>query len=571
MRARPPASAVAPAERVPERRDRPFSHLTLPSSSAPPPSHLLSRRFPDPASFFMGDSALRNLVFVLGDQLDPASAALRDFDLRTDRILMGEVESEIRRIPNHRQRVVLFLAAMRHARDRFRARGFEVDYRAIGDAEVAEAATSLPELLRSAVDEGAPERVVLLRPGRHDLLEELQSVAREAGVELDVRENDRFLCTTEEFDGWAAGRKSLVLEHFYRWMRRRHDVLMDGDAPATGTWNYDADNREAFSEAPDSPRPLGFPPDRTTAEVIALVEERFPELPGSTAAFDWPVTPEDARTALDDFVEHRLASFGKWQDAMWTGRVWLWHSRIAPALNLGLLEPREAVEAAERAFRDGRVPIASAEGFVRQILGWREYVRGVYWRFMPEYAEHNALEATEDLPKLFWTGETRMHCLSEVVGQLLEHAWAHHIQRLMVAGLFALLYGADPRRVNDWFVALYVDSVDWVTLPNVQGMSQYADGGILGTKPYIASGRYVDRQSDYCSRCRFDPKKASGEDACPFTTLYWEFLDRHRERLSGIRRMRFQVANLDRKADEEVAAIRARARRVREAVRAGDL
>ena len=272
------------------------------------------------------------------------------------------------------------------------------------------------------------------------------------------------------------------------------------------------------------PEPLHHPPDEITREVIELVNRRFNDHPGSLDEFAWPVTRTQALATLQRFIDERLPQFGRWQDAMWTGEPWLWHAHVSSSLNLKLLNPREVIAAAEAAYRDGRVPIESAEGFIRQILGWREFVRGIYWLEMPDYLERNALGANEDLPAWYWTGATDMACLADAIGQTLRLGYAHHIQRLMVTGLFALLYGAQPRQVHEWYLAVYVDAVEWVELPNTLGMSQYGDGGLMGSKPYVATGKYIQRMSNHCAGCRYDPAKATGDDACPFTTLYWDFL-----------------------------------------------
>ncbi|NNM33751.1 MAG: cryptochrome/photolyase family protein, partial [Gemmatimonadetes bacterium] len=359
---------------------------------------------------------------------------------------------------------------------------------------------------------------------------------------------------------------------FYRAQRKRLGVLMDGEEPAGGAWNFDSDNRESLDSAPDDlVPPAEFPPDPITSAVLELVEERFSDLPGELDSFNWPVTPEDAWSSVLDFIEHRLHRFGQFQDAMWVDEPTLYHSRISAALNLKLVDPRRVVNEVEQAYRDGRVPINSAEGFIRQVIGWREFIRGVYWLEMPALAEANELDATQPLPQLYWSADTSMTCMGQAVRQVLEHGYAHHIQRLMVTGLFALLYGARPKEVHEWFMATHVDSVEWVTLPNVVGMSQYADGGIVGTKPYVASGKYIQRQSNYCDECRFDPAQAYGDDACPFTTLYWEFLDRHEEDLADNRRMNFQLANLRRKSDQDRIAIRERAEWVRTRAQAKEL
>jgi deoxyribodipyrimidine photolyase-related protein len=493
---------------------------------------------------------------VLGDQLDSRSRAFDSFDARLDRVWMAEVADESRHVPSHKARSALFLAAMRHFRDELRGRGLEVEYRALGE----HAETTLAQALDADLARLRPERLVLVQPGDYRLAAAIEAEARSAGVPIENRPDDHFFITPGEFRDWARDRKELRLEHFYRWMRRRTGLLMDGDQPAGGRWNFDAENRASFgSEGPGwLPAPLAFPPDATTRAVIDLVKREFPSNPGRLDDFDWPVTREQALAALEDFVTHRLACFGRWQDAMWRGEPWLYHSRLSAALNLKLISPREACAAAELAWRQGRAPLEAVEGFVRQVLGWREYVRGIYWREMPGYLERNALGADRPLPAFYWSGETDLACLRETIGQTLALGYAHHIQRLMVTGLFALLWGVRPREVHEWYLAVYVDAVEWVELPNTLGMSQYADGGLLASKPYVATGKYLARMGNYCDGCRYRPDRAHGEDACPFTTLYWDFLARHRERFMRHPRLALQVRNLDRLSDNERAAVAAR-------------
>ena len=342
-------------------------------------------------------------------------------------------------------------------------------------------------------------------------------------------------------------------------MRQRTGILMRGKEPVGGEWNYDEDNRESFGkDGPQRvPRRFGFAPDALTRAVLAEVQAHYPEHPGSLDAFDWPVTRDEALEALDDFITRRLPQFGPQQDAMWTNQPWLWHSHIASALNLKLLHPREVCEAAEAALVAGEAPLASVEGFIRQILGWREFVRGLYWQRMPGYLDDNALDAQQQLPAFYWTGKTDYACLANTIAQTLATGYAHHIQRLMVTGLFALLLGVRPKEVHAWYLAVYVDAVEWVELPNTIGMSQFADGGYMGSKPYIASGKYLQRMSNYCTGCRYNPELATGPKACPFTTLYWDFLDRHAERFAAHPRLKPQVNNLLRKSEEDRAAIRA--------------
>jgi deoxyribodipyrimidine photolyase-related protein len=494
---------------------------------------------------------------VLGDQLDRDSAAFDGFDPEHDRIWMAEVAHESRHVPSHKARSALFLSAMRHFRDELRGRGWTVEYRELGTyAEDTLAAALAADLSRLQ-----PAALRMVQPGEHRLATALGAVADESGIPLELAPDRHFLCTPEHFAGWARGRRELRLEYFYRWLRRREGVLMDGATPAGGEWNFDAANRGSFGKHGPPPQrsPRRFPPDPQTRTVIELVERVFPGNPGDTAQFDHPVTPADAEAALADFVEHRLAGFGRYQDAMWTGEPWLFHSRLSAALNLKLIRPARVVQAAEQAFRDGRAPIEAVEGFVRQVLGWREFVRGVYWLHMPRYAELNSLAADAPLPRFYWDGETELACLRETVAQTLKLGYAHHIQRLMVTGLFALLLGVRPREVHEWYLAVYVDAVEWVELPNTLGMSQHADGGIVGSKPYVASGRYIERMSNHCAGCRYRPAQAHGTQACPFTTLYWDFLARHRERFANHPRLALQVRNLDRLPAGDLAAIRAQA------------
>jgi deoxyribodipyrimidine photolyase-related protein len=501
----------------------------------------------------------RDLILVLGDQLDLASAALDDVDPRRDVVVMIEAAGEATKVWSHQARIALFLAAMRHHAEALRARGLTVDYVHL-DAP-GHTQTLGGELTR-AIARHRPARVIVVEPGEHDVAAELTRVAAAAAVPLEVRVDRHFLCSREDFTRHCQGRSSLRLEYFYRAERRRHRVLLeDDDQPVGGQWNFDADNRSGFGKAGPGlvPRPRSFAPDAITREVLALVARRFGDHPGSLAGFDWPVTAADATAALDDFIAHRLPQFGTYQDAMWTGQPVLYHARIAAAMNLKLIAPRPIVDAAVAAHRAGRVSLAATEGFVRQILGWREYVRGVYWRFMPSYRDRNALGATGALPRGYWTGDSELACVRAAVGQTLALGYAHHIQRLMVTGLYALLLGVRPQEVHAWYLAIYVDAVEWVELPNTLGMSQYADGGVMASKPYVASGKYLARMSDYCRGCAFDPGEATGPRACPITTLYWDFLARHREHLAGNPRMSPQLRNLVRLDREKSRAIAAAA------------
>ncbi|MCX7893063.1 MAG: cryptochrome/photolyase family protein [Burkholderiales bacterium] len=507
---------------------------------------------------------MRSLVLVLGDQLTHGSPAFDGFDPRRDRILMIEAPGEATHVWSHKARIALFLSAMRHFAAELRERGLPVDHVRLGDGE----APGLGERLRVALVRLAPERLIVVEPGEWRVLATVQDAARAAHVPLEIRADSHFLCPREAFERWARGKRTLVMEPFYRLMRRRTGVLMQGGAPAGGAWNFDRANRAAFGRSGPGavPEPPRFAPDATTRETLAEVDARFARHPGSLASFAWPVTRADALAALAAFVRDRLPGFGRVQDAMWTGMPFGWHSALSAALNLKLLDPREVIAAAEAAWREGRVPIASAEGFVRQVLGWREFIRGVYWLDMPGLAEANHYGHTAPLPAWYWTGKTRMRCMRETIGQTLEHGYAHHIQRLMVTGNFALTAGIAPRQVADWYLAVYVDAVEWAELPNTVGMALHANGGRFTTKPYAASGAYVKRMSNYCQGCAYRPEVRHGPGACPLTTLYWDFLDRNEASLAANTRTALAIRSLARLDGRERRAIRAEAGRMRAAL-----
>ena len=525
---------------------------------------------------------MRHLVVVLGDQLSRNSSAFEGFDPAQDAVWMAEVAGESAYAWSAKQRTALFLAAMRHFAQELRGEGLTVHYTQLpaghpggSDPEPAPHGATAPDTLQGALAASLqalqPTAIVCTEPGEWRLIGALQAAADGAGVPLHWREDAHFLCTQAQFRAHAATQRELRMEFFYRAQRIAHRVLMDGDQPCGGRWNFDTENRRAFG--PQGPGFLpaapAFVPDAITREVIALVNTRFAEHPGSLAHFAWPVTRVQALEALHDFIAHRLADFGHWQDAMWPGEPHLYHSLVSSALNLKLLDPREVIAAAEGAFRAGRVPLAAAEGYIRQILGWREYVRGIYWVGMPGYLEHNALGAQLPLPAWYWTGETDMNCLREVITQTLRLGYAHHIQRLMVTGLYAMLLGVDPHQVHQWYLAVYVDAVEWVEAPNTIGMSQYADGGLMASKPYAASGRYIDRMGGYCRGCRFRPEERTGEAACPFTTLYWDFLLRHAPLLLANPRIAPQVRNALALPAAEREAIALRAAEMKKAAQGG--
>lgn len=518
-----------------------------------------------------GGQRPETLAIVLGDQLDEASAALRGLVPGRDVVLMMEVAGESRHVPSHVQRTVLFLSAMRHFAADLRGRGLRVEYVTLDEPD--NTGTLAGEIER-AVRKLRPRRVRCVRPGEWRVLAMVMESCERAGVGAEIVEDEHFFTTPDEFAAWAQGRRGLTMEFFYREQRRKTGYLMQGRGaaakPEGGVWNLDAENRESFGRdgpSPMPPAPPRFEPDAITREVMACVERVLPDLPGRLepdAGFSWPVTRAQALKALQAFVRERLTGFGPYEDAMWSTSPATYHSVLSPLLNLKLLNPRECCEAAIAAYRAGKVPLQSAEAFVRQLIGWREFIRGVYWLEGPEYARRNGLGSHGRLPEFYWTGQTDMNCLRQCVGQVLDTSYTHHIQRLMVLGNFALLAGVHPKAISDWFLGLYADGVDWVTLPNTLGMVMHADAradapkgvtGVVGTKPYAASGKYIDRMSDYCRGCRYDPGERHGPEACPFTVLYWDFLIRHRETLRANQRMAMILKNVDRMTRETVVQI----------------
>jgi len=505
---------------------------------------------------------LRALIIVLGDQLDLDAAAFDGFDAAVDAAWMAEVAEESTHVWSSKPRTAMFLAAMRHFALALQDAGRPLHYTRL---DALDNGGSLGAQLHADILRLKPARLLMTAPGDWRVLQAIKAVAETNGLALEIRADRHFFSSIDDFAAHAKGRKSLRMEYFYREQRKRHQVLMDDGEPVGGQWNFDADNRESFGAAGpvELPPRARFEPDAVTCEVIALVNTRFADHPGRLDSFAWPVTRAQALHALQSFIEERLRLFGRYQDAMWPGDPWLYHAHLSAALNLKLLNPREVVAAAEAAHRDRHAPLASVEGFIRQILGWREYVRGVYWTQMPGYLERNALDAQHDLPAWYWTGTTDMACLRDALAQTLAHGYANHIQRLMVTGLYALMLGVQPKQVHAWYLAVYVDAVEWVELPNTLGMSQYADGGVMGSKPYIATGRYIQRMSPHCKGCRYDPAQRSGDSACPFTTLYWDFLMRHQATLARNPRMALQVKNLVRMTDVQKQAVIERAAAIR--------
>ena len=495
---------------------------------------------------------MTTLRLVLGDQLNPLHPW---FDQVRDDIVYAlmEVRQETDYVLHHAQKILAIFAAMRDFARQLEVAGHRVHYLTIDDPANRQ---DIPANLDALLAEHQASAFEYQAPDEWRLDIQLAEYTRSLPHPTCMVDSAHYYTSRDEATALFAGKKQWLMERFYRAMRVKHGVLMDDGAPVGGQWNYDADNRKAWPGTP--PEPPDFRPthDHSTLwQSLAAAGVKSFGAP-QAGAFRWPINRAEALAQLDAFLSHVMPHFGDYQDAMST-RAWrLFHSQLSFALNTKMLDPREVVGAAELAWRAGGVPLAAAEGFIRQILGWREYVRGVYWARMPEYAAHNHFGHTLPLPRWFWSGETKMRCLAHAIGQSLEHAHAHHIQRLMVIGNFALLAGLDPQAVHRWYLGVYIDAFEWVELPNTLGMSQFADGGLLATKPYVSSAAYIDRMSDYCRGCAYDPKKRTGDTACPFNSLYWDFFDRHAASLGRNPRLGMvyrQLAKLD------MAPVRARA------------
>jgi deoxyribodipyrimidine photolyase-related protein len=488
----------------------------------------------------------RRLILVLGDQLKPEISSLRSADKARDVVLLCEVWDEATYVRHHKKKIAFIFSAMRHFAAELRASGWTVEYQTLSQTGGSSSFTSEVE---QAVERHKPGRIVVTTPSEWRVREAVRGWHDVLGIPVDIPDDDRFVCSASEFAAWASGRKQLRMEYFYRDMRRKTGLLMDGDEPVGGRWNFDHDNRKTAKPDLLMPRPLRFEPDAITQDVLRLVEERFGNHFGDLEPFWFGVTRQHAEQALTHFVSTTLRHFGDFQDAMLDGEAFLYHSVLSLYINVGLLDPLDVCRRVEAAYREGRVPLNAAEGFIRQIIGWREYVRGIYWLQMPAYVEQNYFDHARPVPEFYWTGDTEMACLKAAIGQTKREAYAHHIQRLMLTGNFALLAGVSPKALHEWYMSVYADAFEWVELPNTLGMSQFGDGGLLASKPYVASGAYINRMSNHCKGCRYEVTEPHGSDACPFNALYWAFLVRHRDKLASNPRMAQMYRTWDKLAE----------------------
>ena len=496
---------------------------------------------------------MRNLILILGDQLSLDISSLKNADPKQDFILMAELRDEATYVRHHKKKIAFLFSAMRHFAEELKEAGWPVDYIFYDDDKNTGDFTGA---VKRAVKARKPDAVVVTEPGEYRLKKIFETWQEKLSLPVDIRDDSRFICSHEEFEQWADGRKQLRMEYFYREMRRKTGLLMDGDEPKGGKWNYDAENRKPAKNDLFMPRPRQARPDDITKDVLKLVENQFSDHLGELEPFWFAVTRDKAAAARDRFIDEALPLFGDYQDAMLADERFLYHSVLSLYINVGLLDPLDVCRRVEDAYKSGHAPLNAAEGFIRQIIGWREYVRGVYWLNMPGYTEHNFFDAKRPLPDFYWTGDTEMACLKAAITQTLEEAYAHHIQRLMITGNFAMLAGVDPHEVHEWYLAVYADAYEWVEAPNTIGMSQFADGGLLGSKPYAAGGNYINKMSDYCDGCKYDVKKKTGEGACPFNALYWDFLVRNKSKLGDNPRLGRICQNWDRMNKKKQKAYR---------------
>lgn len=489
---------------------------------------------------------------ILWDQLSIDLSSLRNTDKENDVIVLCEVREECVYVKHHKKKLVFLLSAMRHFADELTQKGYVVHYVKLDDKKNTQ---TLSGEIRRLAKSLSIKKIIITMPGEYRVYSALIKLKEKFNLGIDILEDDRYLATREEFKKWAGDKKSLRMEFFYREMRKKYYILMDNNSPEGGKWNYDAENRHFPKSKISIPEPYQSATDKTTKDVIKLVENNFSDHFGDIHSFHYAVTRKDALKALKSFIDNRLRNFGDYQDVMMQDQPWLFHSHISFYLNVGLLAPLECIRAAEAAYYAGEASLSAAEGFIRQILGWREFVRGIYWLKMPAYKTNNFLNATRSLPGFYWSGDTKMNCVKQCVNDTKANAYAHHIQRLMVLGNFALLAGINPDEVNEWYLLVYADAHEWVELPNVTGMILFADGGYLASKPYAASGAYIDKMSDYCKNCAYNVKLKSGSDACPFNYLYWNFLLTHRDKLKNNQRLKMIYSLLSKMSREKITSI----------------
>jgi deoxyribodipyrimidine photolyase-related protein len=511
---------------------------------------------------------MTTLRLVLADQLSESISSLERVK-RDDVVMFCEVMEEATYVPHHPKKIAFLFSAMRHFSDNLSTKGTIIRYIKLDD--FGNTGNFTGEIQR-AIEEIKPEELVVTEASEYRVVKMMRSWQSLLKIPVKILPDKRFLATHTEFSSWAEGKKQLRMEFFYRDMRKKYRILVDSDGkPTGGEWNYDKENRKSLKKNMKSPSRISHKKSNITQEVLDFVKIKFSKNFGALEPFYYAVTRSQALIELDHFIQYILPSFGDYQDAMVAGEPYLYHSLISSYLNAGLLQPLEICQKAESAYHSGNVPLNSAEGFIRQILGWREYMRGIYWYFMPEYSQHNALNATRPLPDFYWGSPTDMFCFAETIRHTHEHAYSHHIQRLMITGNFALLAGLDVKAVQEWYLAVYSDAYEWVEMPNTLGMALFGDGGIVASKPYAASGKYIDRMSNYCEQCKYNPNEMTGEKACPFNALYWDFLVRHQDIFRTNQRMPYVFSTWDKFSPEKKESIRNQAVSVLKRINEGTL
>tara|TARA_Y100000389_G_scaffold113324_1_gene110471 strand:- start:369 stop:1889 length:1521 start_codon:yes stop_codon:yes gene_type:complete len=489
---------------------------------------------------------MSKIALILGDQLSENIATLKYIDKSKDFILMAEVKSEASYVKHHKHKIILIFSAMRHFAKELEQNGYQVIYSKYNDVNNSQ--TIKGEIKRVSQERGL-KQLIITKPGEYRLLKELESLQKD--YDINFHEDDRFFASLSTFNSWVKGRKELTLEYYYRKLRQDNQILMHNNKPIGGKWNYDKENRKTIKDSNIINKELKFDPDEITKEVIDLVKSEFKNNIGDADNFNYCVTKEDAQKAFQYFLDNNLESYGMYQDTMMDGQSFLFHSLISPYLNIGLLCPKYCCKMAQNYYHENKAPLNSVEGFIRQILGWREFIRGVYWHHMPGYCEKNFLNHKNDLPEFYWNANTKLNCLKNAIKSTINHAYSHHIQRLMITGNFALLTQIEVMQIHQWYLAVYIDAFEWVESPNTIGMSQYGDGGIVATKPYISGGAYINRMSNYCKNCYYDVKTIDSENSCPFNYLYWNFLIIHQDKFRKNHRMAIAYNNLDKMSEKK--------------------
>lgn len=491
---------------------------------------------------------IKSIRFLFKDHLNVDISSLQKLNPKDDLIFICEVMEDFCYIKHHKKKIAFWLSCMRNFAQELKQKNYQVLYKKLDDIDNSQFFLSE---LQKAIDFYQPEKIILTYPSEYYLLKSVEGWQKKISIPIEILEDNRFLCNTKRFEKWAKTRRSLTMEFFYREMRKDFNILMNGREPLGGAWNFDQANRKTYHKNIVIQEACFFEKNIITSEVLELVSQKFSDHFGDLEPFYFATTRIEALEALHHFIEHRLSDFGTYQDVMIESEPWMNHSHLSFYLNNGLLMPWDVILAVEKAYHKHNLPINSVEGFIRQIAGWREYVHGIYWLKMPQYVEENFLQAQRTLPEFYWTAKTKMNCIQQCVKETQNNAYAHHIQRLMVLGNFALLIGVHPKELNEWFWIVYADAYEWVELPNVSGMTLFADGGYLATKPYASSGAYIQKMSNYCIKCSYDVKQKRGDSACPFNYLYWNFLMTHYEKLKSNHRLNMPYKTLDKMSHEQ--------------------